>query len=65
MLIGGKQRHTARDCALNAYSNFEFIIIADTLTLAFESLLIRNLDKVLAGGSQFGANQQLFDLYQR
>lgn len=26
---------------------------------------LRNLDKVLAGGSQFGANQQLFDLYQR
>lgn len=24
----------------------------------------RNLDKVLSGGSQFGANQQLFDLYQ-
>lgn len=23
----------------------------------------RTLDKVLAGGSQFGANQQLFDLY--
>jgi len=24
----------------------------------------RNLDKVLSGGSQFGANQQLFELYQ-
>lgn len=25
----------------------------------------RNLDKVFSGGSQFGANQQLYDLYQR
>ena len=29
------------------------------------SYVCRNLDKVLAGGSQFAANQQLFDLYHR
>jgi hypothetical protein len=33
--------------------------------LCMTDLACRNLDKVLNGGSQFGANQQLYDLYQR
>ena len=40
-----------------------FASLHSQLTLLILSCVIRNLDKVLAGGSQFGANQQLYDLY--
>ena len=51
-------------------TNLMFLVIAACFNWNFHCVcdllyLYRNLDKVLAGGSQFGANQQLFDLYQR